>query len=509
MSTETAKIISDKLYAILVAAFVIFSFILVYISMHWGIGLTPDSLVYIRIADELASGAGASASQHYPPLYSFLLFISSIVFDDTLIAARWMGIFIYLATIILTSVILKKTSEQGNGWALAGIFVLFTAPHLFSVYMMAWSEPLFLMLILAGFYFLALHLSSQKTLALFYSALFMALAFATRYVGIVPVGAAILSLLVFLRQGWTVRLKSAALFAFLSLFPMLLWLLWGQITKEPGSPRVFAYHPISIEKLQSGYGEMLDWFQLGSPVSWLVLSVFLVSYIFLVRSCRAGKQEPPATAESLGKILLLFIPMYLGFLLISISYFDAHTPLDTRILIPVYFFLVIALVSGLSSVMSQTKRCKAFNITALLVVLLLIFLQFMQFQNMVNYFSKNGVGFLSRQWVQSDTLAYLKNNPPGQRLIFTNSPEIIEIHLKKESKFLPQRESATSKKVNKDFTNSLQRLQQEFIRNDAVLVYFYTFSYRTYLPSLKELSDSIEMDIIYKGRDGIVLQAHK
>ncbi|MFW2438898.1 MAG: hypothetical protein ACN4GR_05945, partial [Arenicellales bacterium] len=86
------NIVSDKLYSMIIVAFVIFSFILIYISTHWGVGLTPDSLVYIRIAESFATGNASDASQHYPPLYSFLLFLPSVVVNDTLISARWIQI---------------------------------------------------------------------------------------------------------------------------------------------------------------------------------------------------------------------------------------------------------------------------------------------------------------------------------------------------------------------------------------------------------------------------------
>lgn len=508
MNTVMKKIISDKLYFIIIAAFVIFSFALIYISMYWGVGLTPDSLIYIRIAESLATGNAADSSQHYPPLYSFLLFLPSVVVDDTLISARWIQILIFLSTIISLAVMLKRITDQGTGWVFIGIFVIFTAPHLFSIYMMAWSEPLFLLLTLAGFYFLAHFISNQKKSILIWSAVFFALAFSTRYVGIVPIGTAILGLIIFSKKHWSERLKNAGFFTFLSLLPMLLWIIWGQVTQEPGIPRVFAYHPISIEKLSSGIEEMLGWFYLSSTTSWVLLSIFLISYIFLTVSCRTADSSQLTVAEIFKKILFLFVPLYLIFLVISISFFDAHTPLDSRILIPVYFFLMIALILGLSSITAGTSFCRIFNISAFLVVLILSFVQITHLQSLVTYFSTNGVGFLSRQWVESDTLAYVRNEQTGRRLIYTNAPEIIEIHLKRKSKFLPQRESATSKKINENFQNSLHQLQQEFKDKDAILIYFYAFSYRTYLPSLAELSANMDMDILYKGKDGIVLQAH-
>ena len=508
MNALMKNIVSDKLYSIIIVAFVIFFFVLIYISMYWGVGLTPDSLVYIRIAESFATGNASDSSQHYPPLYSFLLFLPSVVIDDTLISARWIQILIFLSTLVSLAIMLKRITDQRTGWVLIGIFAIFTAPHLFIIYMMALSESLFLLLTLTGFNFHANFISNQKKSILIWSAIFFALAFSARYVGIVPIGTAIISLIIFSRQPWKEKLKNAGLFTFLSLSPMVLWMLWGKVTKEPGSPRVFAFHPISIEKLSSGIEEMLGWFLLSSTMSWVLLSIFLVSYIFLAVMCRTGDCSHLTVAIMLRKILFLFVPLYLLFLMISISFFDAHTPLDSRILSPVYFFLMVALILGLSSITTDKPLCRLFNISAFLVVLILCFLQIMHLKLQVTHLSTNGVGFLSRQWVESDTLAFVRNEQAGRSVIYTNAPEIIEIHLKRKSKLLPQRESATSKKIYENFLDSLRQLQQEFRDNDAILIYFYAFSYRTYLIGLDELDANIDMDILYKGRDGIVLQAH-
>ena len=508
MNEVMKNIVSDKLYSIIIVAFVIFSFILIYISTHWGVGLTPDSLVYIRIAENHAAGLSVDSSQHYPPFYSFLLFLPSAVFDDTYISARWIQILIFLSTIVSLAVMLKKITDRGAGWVLLGIFTIFTAPHLFSIYLMAWSEPLFLLLTLTGFYLLSHFISDQKKSTLIWSALFFALAFLTRYVGIVPIGTAILSLIIFSGQQWKNRLKDAGFFAFLSLAPMLVWLLWGKLTREPGNPRVFAYHPISIEKLSSGFEEILGWFLISSTMSWVLLGIFMISYVFLVVVCRTDDSHNLPVEKILRKVLFLFIPLYLVFLVISISFFDAHTPLDTRILIPAYLFLMIALILGLSSIKTETSLCRLFNVTAFFVVLVLCFAQITNLKLLVTHFSTNGVGFLSRQWIKSDTLAFVRKVQTGHRPIYTNAPEIIEIHLKRKSKFLPQRESATSKIVNDNYQNSLHQLQQEMKDSNAILIYFYAFSFRTYLPDLAELNTNLDVDILYKGRDGIVLQAH-
>ncbi|MFW2438765.1 MAG: hypothetical protein ACN4GR_05280, partial [Arenicellales bacterium] len=428
--------------------------------------------------------------------------------NDTLISARWIQILIFLSTIVSLAVMLNRITGNRTGWVLTGVFVIFTAPRLFSVYVMAWSEGIYLLLTLVGFYHLAYFISNQKISTLIWSAVFLALAFSTRYVGITSICTAILGLMIFSKVPWTERLKNVGLFTFLSLTPTLLWMLWGQLTRESGSPRVFAYHPISIEKLSSGLGEILSRFFLSSTMSWVLLCVFVISYVFLMMNCRTRDSSDLTVADILRKILFLSVILYLVFLLISITFFDAHTPLDTRINTPAYFFLMIALILGLSSIETYTPLCKLFHVSAFIVVLILCVVQIANLQMLAAYFSTNGVGFHSRQWVESGTLDYVRNTQADIPVIYTNAPEIIEIHLKREAKLLPQRENATSKITNKNFQDLLFQLRQDSRANGAIIVFFYDFSYRKYLLSLPELSKNTDLELLFKGSDGIVLQAH-
>src|SRR5687767_6838270 len=62
-------------------------------SSRWGLGLSPDSVVYIGAARSLLAGHGFSLPSesalfspitHYPPLYSSLLAVTGVVAADLL-----------------------------------------------------------------------------------------------------------------------------------------------------------------------------------------------------------------------------------------------------------------------------------------------------------------------------------------------------------------------------------------------------------------------------------------
>ena len=83
-------------------------------STRWGIGLSPDSVVYIASARNLLSGYGLSVSfttgeflplTHYPPLFSAGLAGLGLVGIDPLDGARWFNAMIFRAKIPLLGLV--------------------------------------------------------------------------------------------------------------------------------------------------------------------------------------------------------------------------------------------------------------------------------------------------------------------------------------------------------------------------------------------------------------------
>jgi hypothetical protein len=83
-------------------------------STRWGIGLSPDSVVYIASARNLLSGFGLSVSfttgeflplTHYPSLFSAGLAGLGFVGIDPLDRARWLNALIFGANITLLGIV--------------------------------------------------------------------------------------------------------------------------------------------------------------------------------------------------------------------------------------------------------------------------------------------------------------------------------------------------------------------------------------------------------------------
>ena len=94
-------------------------------------------------------------------------------------------------------------------------------------------------------------------------------------------------------------------------------------------------------------------FILASVPTLLVLALLL--WVIPLGLKRFLKPEKNAQPEILPFITTLYIFSYMGSLLVSLTLFDAATPLDDRILSPVYLAVLIMLVYFIYKLFQQGK----------------------------------------------------------------------------------------------------------------------------------------------------------
>ena len=136
------------------------------------------------------------------------------------------------------------------------------------IHTMAWSEALFLLLTLAGFFVLAEYLANPENFALLViSSLFIGAACLTRYIGVSVVAAASLSVL-FLRNGRiSQKVKSASIYGAVGILPILFWLSRNRLITDKLTDRTAQYHPIDLNRIEQGITTIAEWFLLPENLS--------------------------------------------------------------------------------------------------------------------------------------------------------------------------------------------------------------------------------------------------
>jgi hypothetical protein len=98
--------------------------ICVFYATAWGVGVSPDSTLYLEAARNLLRGHGLTITTldnltrpltHYPPLYPYLLYAGGRLGIDPMDGARWLSALLFGANIFLVGYAILKFGALRNG----------------------------------------------------------------------------------------------------------------------------------------------------------------------------------------------------------------------------------------------------------------------------------------------------------------------------------------------------------------------------------------------------------
>ncbi|MCP4139458.1 MAG: phospholipid carrier-dependent glycosyltransferase [Chloroflexi bacterium] len=438
------------------------------ISTPSGLGLIDDAISYIAASRALLNGQGftriwlATATEaitHWPPFFSFLLATISRIFDiDPYRSARVLNTIIFGANAgILALLGYKMTRSQLAGVFLSLLFLSNSA--LLRLHAQALSEPLYIFIGLLAFlvFVRAFEFRPHPNLPpqgegrsplslreraegegsskwLILAGFLAGLSYLTRYAGLSLLATFIVAILI-LRPNWQKPFRSLAFFLVGAIPPILVWMIRNKLVSGSATNRALAWHPVTVDNAQRGLKSFFS-FIVPSPAlraSWIenysllaiILSVITLYLLFwLIRSGLGYFSSPEKITHSeiIPFITTLYIFSYMGSLLISLSFFDAATPLNDRILSPVYISLFVIFVYFIHRLSQQGKIASRIFAWGFALFLLGTFL-ITQVQT-VKILQESPHGFASWRWRESPVLEAIRNLPDDVE-IHTNQPTAV------------------------------------------------------------------------------------
>lgn len=480
-------------------------------STPYGLGLVNDSAAYIGGAANLLQGngytrlAGDGTLQpitHFPPLFSMLLAAVSLAGPDLFQAARALIVVLFVLDIILVGLAVYKIGRSAP-FALLGALLLAASDIHLNVYAFALSEPLYISLMLLVFLSFAEYIDSRRWPWLALSGLGTGLAYLTRYVGL-SLGLVVVLALLLLTADWQRALfqrreskgplkipaKEAAVLLAGGLPPAILWGVYTLSVNSGIGNRLFAWHPISLNALSEGMKNLLSWLapdallavfpvfgRTLSGLSLLLLPALAVWLIWTIRRQVRGGQDgqPVKGGTALATALALHIWAYIGFLVVSISIFDASTPLDSRILSIVYVPLMIlfaALLSWFWQAAARFPRTPGAGLKGGILVLCagLIFTTVGDGLDEVEYLSRDGQGFANSGLRESTAIQAIRETKGVK--IYTNKPTAVYLLTGKAAHITPSPSDAVTLQPRPGYQADLEKMQQEVRDGEALLVIF-------------------------------------
>ncbi len=486
---------SSGLVTIILIAIAIAGSWLIRKSCPWGIGVGYDSYMYISSAESMAQGLGVYYRSvgslhplvHFPPMYplaiSILIRIGlNRISAATILSCLLFGINAFTAGMLVFHFTLRPIPAA----IAASLFVI--APVLIDAHLLAMSEPLFYFLMLVSLGCLADFFMQGKRTILMLSAIAAALAILTRYIGVVLVGTGLI--IIWINTGSIKRkVLDSCLFFLFSFSPMILWLIRNFAIGGSLSDRNFVYHPpqqsawILGEKTLSGWIFPDPNFMPGS-ISWLFFFFALVC--LLVAVWLKMKAQPthfdqlqPNPANRFMIVLTIFMSLYVIFILLSLTFFDASTKLNDRILSPLYlaFLLIPCLIA------SNLRRPQQILLASILFVW--VGCNLPQTQSLLSEMHLQGQGFNSKSWLSSPTVDFVRKLR-GNVIIYSNESLPLEFLTGIPIQPVPEASNSLTYERVENIDALVVEFKKEMTQPGRILILF-PRSYRPELPPKQEL----------------------
>jgi hypothetical protein len=477
---------------------------------NYGAGLSPDSVGYIAAARNMAAGIGivsyyGTPILSQPPLYpGVLAFIDHIFGIDPLLSAPIVNASLFGAIIFLAGLLFIRHLQAHFAFAhLCIVSVLFSIPLIY-VSLMAWSETLFISLMLLYFIFSESYLAKGDKKSLLVLSVSVALMCLTRYIGVIFIITGIVSVLFIRQDNLPVKIKHSLTFVFVSAFPVIVWLirnyhLSGTLMGSR-APSIFTLP----QNLAFTFNTILSWYFPITMTQHIVVLILFIAVIVFSSSLAVKKNYAEIKSVLTDKVLFLIsIIAYAGFLLVS-STSTAYDQINNRLLSPIYIPLTLLLISFASliirSITQKWLSHKWVKILPSLMVGVWLVYPALVTNYLITREMTQGSGYSGMIWRNSQTIHYLVQNQKlmSECVIYTNGPDVLYILANLSSKMSPQKTMHNSPQTAQNLSDLKSQWPEE---SNSCLVWLDNVD-RNYLFTVDELMNVSDLYQIVHLDDG-------
>ena len=477
---------------------------IIWIATPRGVGIEYDSVFYWSAAENLLQGRGLGRIDgtgefipltHFPPLYPLALAaVAGISGASVATAARLISAVLFGLNLFLLG---RLIVGLGAGrWAVYGCVPLgLTAPTILERHLWAMSEPLYFVWLLCWVGFLSRCISEPANKWLWAAAAASGLATLTRYAGLSLLATGVIAILILEARPWIARVQHAALYGVLAALPPVAWQVCNLLISGTPTNRIVLFHPPGLDQLREAGSTLAAWVPYPAFSAEFRLGVLAMAgvgaLILLVGWARPGGEARGGAPWRLATIAGLHGAVYLGFLGVSLTFFDASTRLRDRVLSPL-FLVGILLVAGLLAL----RRPAVSGIrTAALVALALLVVPYSARAVGRLRESREGLGFVSPAWRGSETVA-LTRQLEDRLQLYSNEAFPIYFLTGRPATWVPERIDPVKGAERSGYRQDLEAMHARIDAGEAALVLFRPESLRPELPPLDELIAGREAALI-------------
>ncbi len=490
-----------------------------------GAGLDADSITYLDAAQNLAAGRGLVLTPglsvesrplrlvpltHHPPLFPALLAVFLKLGIDPLAGARWLNALLLGVNALLAGLIVRRWT--GSGWlAILGALLVIASVDLFRAHTWVLTEPIFVTGVLVGLGWLVRDLEGPRGGALGVAVVAIALASLARYAGLAAIAAGAVALALWGPMPLAQRGRRAALFGATAGLPLLAWLLRNRSVDGSLTGKQLVIHAIPASRARQGLDSLSAWLLPDVAPAAVRYAVLVLVAVAILAACWRARDRPDAGLEPrhqarirLGsRVFGTFALAYVALIGATIFLFDAHVPLDARLLAPLYATVVVLALGGVARLVARAPRTRSLALWALA---LLVAVSLTRTTLWAVSSELDELGYASRVWRESALVAEVKALRDDVR-IFSNAPDALYALTGKPARLVPLKADPFTRQENADYAQELGRLERELKGRSGVVVYFRWLRWRWYLPGERELAERLRLVTVATAREGAIYGA--
>jgi len=480
-------------------AFKLLAALLFLLPTRQGIGIWPDSTRYMNMA----------ATPWDAPLYPALLQLVSWSGIDIVRGAWAIGLVLAMFNPWLIWHILRRSCGRPT-YAAFGTALIVISPQTVSLHALAMSEPLFLTLILATFATLIRYIRDDDSRWLIAAGVCIGLASLTRFTG-PAVGAAIaLFLLIDPRHGFARRVRNIGHILLPSALIFFGWVVLSQELngRSTGRPLewlgnmgtrewVASFNALTIWILPNGVP-----FAIRATLFITALAASLWLLVRLWQQMFAARSKGRDAPLLLGVPLAFFFFTYLAFMVLATA-IETNLHLNGRYAYPIYCTSIMAAVIALAAARNATGTVRFTHNALVGLGLLMLASHGLRTAERTREAYREGVGYASRQWTTSPTLAAV-SRLPEDAVLFSNGADVIGYALRRSARNIPAPFDLRTGRDEASFPYDIQLAQARAALNkgNAYIVFFKGVDWRFYMAPEGELIRQLDLVRVAQFPDG-------
>lgn len=424
-------------------------FVLTFFTRYSGVGISPDSIMYISGARNLNAHKGftyfgdkplVAFPLFFPTFLGILLFITGV--DPVVMGPILTGV-LFGIVIFLTGFILERFTFPSKWYKWFILLAIVLSPSLLEIYSMLWSETLFIVWTLV--FVIAFHhyIKTHSIGSLIIVAIVCAFACVTRYVGVTLIGTGGMLLLFDPQLKLKPKIGHILTFGLISITLLVTNLIHNSlVTQTATGPRYKSLTSLS-ENMHYVGTVFCDWFTLSPnqynwafTVTLVLVAGFVAAFLFHAFK----KKNAYITYEN---IVIAFFVVYGLFMIVSAT-LNRYERLNNRLLSPLFIPFIIGCSYWVVAFIKkqEVKVKRMFAVLSLGVALLFLYGEYhndyLRYDDQGDYGTP---GYTDDDWNKSDLIKLIKTHPQmfnPQYPVYNNACEAFYFFTGKNSEYIPK-----------------------------------------------------------------------